>query len=206
MEIIDISMEISEQMPVYKDREEKKPELKTLSTHQKDGVHETEISLNLHSGTHIDAPLHMIKQGATTEVYNWSHYITRARVLDLTDKEEKITSKDLKKVAPQEDEFLLFKTQNSFREDCTTDFVYLDVTGAQYLARRGIKGAGIDSLGIERAQPGHPTHEALLSQNIIILEGLRLADVQVGEYKLIFLPLKIAGVEAAPGRAILIRD
>ena len=63
---------------------------------------------------------------------------------------------------------------------------------------------GIDTLGIERAQAGHETHISLLSRDIIILEGLRLADVNPGEYLLIALPVKIQDAEGAPTRAVLV--
>ena len=59
-------------------------------------------------------------------------------------------------------------------------------------------------MGIERDQPGHPTHKTLLNSGVLILEGLRLKDVAEGEYFLIAAPLKIRGVEAAPVRALLI--
>lgn len=69
-----------------------------------------------------------------------------------------------------------------------------------------ISGVGIDSLGIERSQPGHETHKLLLGQGIIILEGLQLADIKEGAYKMLALPLKMHGTEAAPARVVLIED
>ena len=63
---------------------------------------------------------------------------------------------------------------------------------------------GIDALGVERGQPGHETHLALMNVHAHIIEGLRLADVKEGRYELIALPLTIAGAEAAPVKAILI--
>jgi arylformamidase len=98
---------------------------------------------------------------------------------------------------------VLLKTRNSFEDLLEGDFVYLDGSGAQYLKELGIVGAGTDALGIERAQPEHETHKTLLEAGIIILEGLRLADVPVGEYLLISAPVKIAA-EGAPARAMLI--
>lgn len=86
------------------------------------------------------------------------------------------------------------------------EFVYLDKSGAAYLKETGIRGVGIDTLGIERAQPNHETHKVLLNQNIIIIEGLRLEDIKEGEYTLYVLPLKIKNTEAAPSRAILIEN
>ena len=76
--------------------------------------------------------------------------------------------------------------------------------GAEYLAQKGVIGVGIDTLGIERSQPDRMTHITLLKQDIIILEGLRLAHVTPGDYLLIALPVKIRGAEGAPTRAVLV--
>ncbi len=204
MKIYDISMEIYPDMPVYKDREEKKPVLRTVSSHNDGEVHQSEIKMDLHTGTHIDAPLHMLEDGSTSEIYDWTKYITECRVLDYTELGEKISASDLKKADISRSEFLIFKTKNSLSDDFTTGFVYLDSSGADYLVQKGVKGVGIDSLGIERAQPRHPTHRKLLGAEIIILEGLRLKEISAGSYQMIFLPLKIREVEGVPGRAVLI--
>ncbi len=206
MKIKDISMEIAPGMPVYKNKQEKKPVFTILSSHQKGDVYETRLAMDLHSGTHIDAPLHMLEDGETTEIYDLQQMVTPCKVIDLTDVEKKIQIADLKKHDITKNDFLLFKTQNSYKDDFTTDFIYLDAAAAKFLAGKEIKGVGIDSLGIERAQSGHPTHKTLLGARIIILEGLALKDVDQGSYKLIVLPLKIAKVEAAPARAILIES
>jgi arylformamidase len=83
------------------------------------------------------------------------------------------------------------------------NFVYLEKSGAEYLAQLNVKGVGIDSLGIERAQANHSTHHILMSKNIIIIEGLRLAKVDEGIYQMYALPLKIKGADGAPARVIL---
>src|SRR5690606_11028299 len=103
-----------------------------------------------------------------------------------------------------EGDFILFKTRNSTEDILEKDFIYLDKAGAKYLRDKKIKGVGIDSLGIERDQPGHETHTMLFEAGIVILEGLKLDEVDEGEYFLFAAPLKIKGVEAAPVRAVLI--
>ena len=84
------------------------------------------------------------------------------------------------------------------------DFIYLAESGARYLVDKGVRGVGIDALGIERNQLGHPTHKLLLANGIYILEGLRLKEVKEGSYTLIAAPLNIIGVEASPVRALLL--
>ena len=68
------------------------------------------------------------------------------------------------------------------------DFVFVGADGARYLVERKVKGVGIDALSIEQDQPGHPTHHLLPRAGIVIIEGLRLADVGEGTYVLIAAP------------------
>lgn len=206
MKIYDISMEISREMPVYKGREEKRPIFKIDSDFKSGSSYETRLEMNLHTGTHMDSPLHMIEDGKNLESIGLDKVITKCRVIDLTDVTEKISKINLEAKEIQKGDFILLKTKNSTENILEGDFIYLDKAGAEYLRDKKIKGVGIDSLGIERAQPGHDTHIMLFEAGIVILEGLRLDKVDEGEYLLFAVPLKIKKVEAAPVRAVLIAD
>lgn len=208
MNIIDISMEISSNMTVYKDKPEKKPKFDNMSNFVTASSYETLIQMPSHTGTHLDMPLHMIDAGATSETYDFMRMFgVKAKVLDLQDLDTRaITEADLKKFDIAKGDFIIFKTINSLTEDFDYEHVYLEKSGAMYLANLEIDGVGTDALGIERAQPEHETHIALLSKNIVILEGLRLKEVEAGEYKLYALPLKIHGIDALPVRAILVSE
>lgn len=203
--IYDISMTIHPKMTVYKDKQEKFPIINQVNSFEKDGNYESSITMNLHTGTHIDFPLHMIETGNNSNTENLNILTGKAKVFDLTHLNEKITYEDIKNLQINENDFVIFKTKNSFVEEFDYDFIYLAIDAANYLADKKIRGVGIDALGIERAQKNHPTHKILLSNNIIILEGLRLKDIQEDVYELFCLPLKIANVEALPVRAILIK-
>ncbi|KRQ86382.1 Kynurenine formamidase [Caloramator mitchellensis] len=202
--IIDISMDIHPDMQVYKNLEAKKPKIIIQNDFENDDMFESKIEMNLHTGTHIDAPLHFIKNGETIDRINLNNLITKCKVLDFTKCEEKISINDLINKEINKDDFILLKTKNSFGDEFDFNFVYLDKNAAEYLSEIGIKGIGIDGLGIERAQPGHETHKILLSNGIIIIEGLRLKQIVEGEYQLIALPLKILKAEASPARALLV--
>ena len=167
---------------------------------------ETDIVMNLHTGTHIDRPLHMIEGGETMDSLDISNLVTECVVLDFSHLEEKITKADLVEKEIQRGTFVILKTKNSNENVFNPSFVYLEESGAKYLQSLAVKGVGIDALGIERAQLGYPTHKTILGDMRIILEGLVLKGVQEGKYQLIALPLKIAGVEASPTRAILIQE
>jgi len=207
MRIYDISMKIHPDMPVYKNKDEKRPIIETLRNFEGDhGARESRLTMELHTGTHMDTPLHMIKDGQDSTFFNVEDMVVPCTVLDLTHAEDRITRADLKGQDIQADAFVLLKTKNSFEDSFNPQFIFVDASGAQYLADCGIKGVGIDSLGIERSQPDHITHKILLGQGIHILEGLRLRDIEPGRYTLIAAPLNIAGVEAGPVRALLLED
>lgn len=203
MNIYDISMKISEDMMVYKNKEEKKVKLKNTKNHNEDGIYESRIDLDLHTGTHIDAPLHIIKDGEKIENMMLSKLITKCKVFDFTNVKESISKDELKTKDIKEGDFILLRTKNSLSNEFHKDYVYLDKVGAKYLAKLNIKGVGIDALGIERSQPDHDTHKILMNSGIYIIEGLRLEYIHEDEYVLIALPLNIENAEASPCRAIL---
>ncbi len=205
--IIDISWPISQDMTTYKNS---KPVdfiyEKNFRIHP---VRDTKITLNSHTGTHIDAPSHFLEEGETVEKIALENLVGPCRVLDFTHIQDKITDLDFESSEIREHEIILLKTKNSFlgvTAPFNQAFVYLDKMAAQLLALKKIKTVGIDYLGIEREQPSHETHCVLFKNKITIIEGLRLANVEAGNYFLCCLPLAIQGLEAAPARAILIRQ
>lgn len=203
MAIYDISMEIHENMMVYKNKDSKKPIREVLLNYQDNGVNESKMFMDLHTGTHIDAPYHMLADGETIEKMDVSKLIRQVKVLDLTDVNDRITKSDLQKKDISQNEFLLLKTKNSFTDEYVADFVFLDKSGAAYLRDKGVPGIGIDALGIERSQSDHATHKILMGSGCIIIEGLRLKDIAEGSYIMYALPLKIRGGDGAPARVVL---
>lgn len=203
--IYDISMLIEPNIQVYKNNDEKRPVFRNVSNFQ-NGIYETSLSMNLHTGTHVDFPLHVVPNGPSSDSHSIESLMGNVRVLDLTLVEEQITISDLLPFFIEENDFLLFKTKNSFSETFLPNFVYLSASAADYLKKKRVRGVGTDGLGIERNQPNHPTHHFLLDNSIIIIEGLRLKQVLEGDYQMICLPLKIKGVEALPARVLLMDD
>jgi len=202
--IYDISMTIETGMQVYKNKEEKQPKVYNVSNHETGRTHESRFDIDVHCGTHVDAPLHMLAGGETIETIGLDRLVGNARVVDLTHVKDGIGKEDLISFGLQKGDWVLLKTRNSFTEEFDFEFVYLREDGAQYLIETGIRGVGIDSLGIERAQPEYTTHRPLLRNNIIIVEGLRLKDVAPGSYFMVVAPLKLTGIDGAPARAFLI--
>lgn len=203
--IIDISMPVCNTMPVYNGKPEKRSRLYTQSDYNTGSVYESRIDMNLHTGTHIDLPLHMLPQGKTVETLKLENVITSCRVLDLTDAADRISAVDLEKMNINQNDFILLKTRNSYEDILEKNFIYLDKSGTEFLVKKNVKGIGIDSLGIERSQPEHETHKMLFEAGIIILEGLRLNGVPEDEYFLFAAPINIVSAEAAPVRAVLLK-
>ena len=211
--IIDISWPIKPGMTEYKDQA--KVNFLPTKTIEKNNAREHDILLTTHTGTHVDAPAHFLENGKNLDDLPLSSFIGQCRVFDLTHVQEKITKSDKKScksnnynnITINPGEIILLKTKNSLLDCCaraSVDFIYLDAEAALFLASKDINAVGIDYLGIERAQPGHETHNALLGAEIVIIEGLRLKDALPGTYFLSCLPIKLNGLEAAPARAVLI--
>lgn len=204
MKIYDISMKIHSEMPVYKNRDHLKPVREIVKNHTNSDFFSSNIKMNMHAGTHLDAPLHMLKGGTTIDQTDLSKIARPCFVVDLTDIEDRITKDALLDKNINKGEFVLFKTKNSHISDFYYEYVFLDKSGAEYLNNLEITGVGIDSLSIGKGQENHETHKILLRSGIIILEGLRLKEVNEGNYFLVAAPLKISNAEASPVRAILI--
>ena len=202
----DISMTIRKNMLVYKGKDEIRPRLSTVRDFSEGDAHESELQMNVHTGTHVDAPLHMLEDGENSNLFFAENPFYQSQLLDLTELEEKITAAELKKYEIEENSFVILKTKNSkpgFLENTPEKFIYLAESGAEYLRDKKVRGVGIDTNGIERAQAEHPTHKKLLEDEIMILEGLRLNQIPAGNYVLLLSLLKIADSDGIPGRAYL---
>lgn len=204
MKIIDISWPIQACMTQYKNKDV--VNINPIKTFQQDLVRQTSITIDSHTGTHIDLPAHFVVDGATSSDFDLNQCCGFCTVIDLTHVQEAITQENLNNFLFEKDSIVLLKTKNSFlhgQEPFNQNFVYLEKSGAAYLAHQQIKAVGIDYLGIERNQPGHPTHKILFEHNVAIIEGLRLQHVNQGDYTLFCLPLAFTELEALPARAIL---
>jgi len=164
------------------------------------------LSLGVHSGTHVDAPVHFLADGEGVDALPSDRLIGEARVLAIRDPRA-IGVAELRALDPREGERLLFKTQNSERcwrvDTFVPDYAYLSLEGAQLLAERRVRTVGIDYLSI--AEPDAPvaTHLALLQAGVCVIEGLDLSAIQPGAYEMLCLPLRLAGADGAPARVLL---
>jgi len=178
-----------------------------LDMERGDPCNVSKLSLGAHTGTHMDAPLHFLRDGASIDTMPFTATLGAARVIEINDPVS-IKPDELAAHAIQAGERVLFKTSNSTRcwqtDAFVEDFVYIAAEAAVFLAERGVRTVGVDylSVGGFRAD-GAATHQALLQAGIWIIEGLNLSPVQAGTYEMICLPLRLMNAEGAPARAIL---
>ena len=166
-------------------------------------------SLGAHSGTHIDAPMHFVANGAPIDQVELDRLIGAARVIDIPDSVQAIDAAELNRHDWRGAKRVLFRTRSSLRgwmgsREFHKDFAYIAPDAAQLLADAGVRLVGVDYLSSEQfGAPAPRTHQILLGRGIPIVEGLDLRPVEAGDYDLIVLPLKVAGHEGAPARAIV---
>jgi arylformamidase len=165
--------------------------------------------MGAHSGTHIDAPMHFVRDGASIDRVALEPLIGSARVIDIPDQVQSINAAELDRHSWRGAERVLFRTRSSLRGWMSSpifhrDFAYIAPDAAQLLADAGVKLVGIDYISAEQfGAPAPRTHQILLGKGIPIVEGLALAPVAAGDYDLIVLPIKVGGHEGAPARAVL---
>lgn len=208
-EFIDISFPYFDGMAIYPNN----PQYccrKVSDLQGGDSCNVSEIAMGTHTGTHLDAPSHFIQNGMTIDELPLERINGKAKVLCI--KETVITEECLKKYEIGKNDIIIFRTSNSNVFDGSKvleSYVTLDYEGAQYLVAQGVRMIGIDYMTIERPramrEQGKSVHEIILGAGIPVLETLDLRNVEEGEYMLYCLPLKLAGADGSPVRAVMIR-
>jgi arylformamidase len=168
----------------------------------------SKVTLGTHTGTHVDAPKHFIDAAGGVDAMPLDLLIGRARVIEMP-RRGGITAEDLHGAGLREDLRILLKTSNSAlwnSPEFHDDYTHLTEPAARYLVDQGVKVVGIDYLSVEQfKKAGAPAHKVLLSNGVVIIEGLNLADAEPGMYEMYCLPLLIAGADGAPARVVLKR-
>lgn len=207
--IIDISLPISKLLPIWPGD----PPLKIsteMSIKNGDSANVSRINISVHTGTHLDSPLHFFENMASIEKISLDLLIGEVTVIHFNDDVHLITSRDLQSLDIVDwPKRILMKTRNSslrLWQDTTfnSEFCALSLDAAYFLVDRGVTLIGIDYLSIAPFEDPDLVHKTLLKAGVVILEGLNLIDVKKGNYELVCLPLKIMDVEGSPARAILI--
>ncbi len=174
---------------------------------QGDSSNLSSISMGAHSGTHVDAPRHFVRQGQGADKMPLDTMVGRARVIEIKDTES-IKPEELRQHRIRRGERILFKTHNSSyvwqTDEFVEDFVFISDDAARFLVERGVRLVGVDYLSVGSFRHGGSyVHKTLLSGGVWVIEGLDLSHVAPGNYYLICLPLRLIPGDGAPARAIL---
>ena len=203
---IDISVTIKPGMAHWPDNPEIRVD-RMLDMERGDICNVSSLAFGSHTGTHMDAPLHFIRNGRSLDKMPLEATIGPCRVIEIRDKES-VKVAEIENQRIQRGERILFKTRNSkvawSTDNFYEDFVYISKEAAAFLARKKVVTVGIDYLSVGGfRKDGVETHHALLGAGIWVIEGLNLAKIKPGKYELNCLPLKVLNSDGAPARALL---
>ncbi len=208
MEIFDITVPISAEVPIYKgDPGVEISAFKSIANG--DSANVSHISLGVHTATHVDAPNHFIDGAKRVHELDPKKLIGPCRVIEIPNDVVAVEPGHIGDISGVER--ILLRTRNSAfwsepEKGFRTDFTYITPTTAKILVEIGVVLVGIDYLSIEKSgSPGHPVHVTLLEKEVVILEGVDLRKVPAGNYELFCAPLKYIGGngDGAPARVFL---
>ena len=157
------------------------------------------LEAGLHSGTHVEAPVHFIPGAGGIETIDLEALLGDAVVADVRGLGHDLTAADIGRLVPEGCERVLFRTW----ADSADGEPVLTVGAAEELVKRGVRVVGIDSLSVAPAADPKPVHVALLAAGVAVVVSLDLRAVEAGAYELVCLPLLIPGADGAPARAVL---
>lgn len=207
MRLYDVSLPVQPGMPVWPGDPGVVLERES-SIERGDDANVSRLSCGVHTGTHIDAPLHFVHAGAAVDELVLERLIGEALVVELPD-ENVIDAEALERAGiPPSTTRVLFKTRNSglWSEplgEFRSDYVAVNRSGAEWLVANGIEVVGNDYLSIAPWGETLEPHQVLLSAGVIVIEGLDMGLVSGGVYDLFCLPIKLVGSDGAPARVLL---
>lgn len=210
MRVIDLSHIIKTNMTTY--TKDEKPEIYNIATIEKDGFNEKNLNIYTHTGTHIDAPSHMINKGKTIDEFNINEFIGIAIIIDISS----IKEVTLKEIMKYEDkiincDFVILKTGYEKywgSKEYFNNYPSLTEDAAKWLCDFNLKGIGIDAISIDKFDSiDFEIHNIILSRGKLIIENLtNLDSVNREEFTLVATPLKIEDGDGSPVRAVAITD
>lgn len=212
MKVIDLTHLIYPGMPVFPGTEQ--PIFQKANTLEKDGFQEAKITMYSHTGTHLDAPAHMLSNAPFLDDFEIDKFIGKAIIIDFSNIKGRVI--DIDRLRPYEEklknvEFMIIKTGWSNYwgdEKYYQDFPSLSEESAKWLTQFDLKGIGIDAISIDNIKTiSFEVHKLLLASNILIIENLTNLDSISQEYfTLSIMPLKNERADGSPVRAFCLED
>lgn len=208
MTVHDLTHTIRNDMPVYPGTEQ--PRLTTACTIDDCGYRETLLHMFSHTGTHMDAPAHMLRGGAPLDSYDAAGFTGRAVVVDCRG-QSAITLPLLQSYDLSGAEFLLFCTgwdKKWGSPDYYRDFPCLTAEAAAYIASLPLKGIGEDTISLDPCDStDYPNHMTLLAADFVNTENLTGLEPLAGKTVTFFtLPLKFENADGCSCRAIALEE
>ncbi len=211
MIILDVTLPIHEGMPVWPGDD---PVVLRRRTKIEEGAHANVsfMSMSAHTGTHVDAPYHFIADGSKIHEMPLEVLLGPVQVVEVPESAVVINAEWILSLGLKNGiERVIFKTRNSNywaleKEEFQTQFIGIDQSGAEELARREVKLVGIDYLSVAPYKASKPTHDVMLGAKMVVIEGLDLRNVAPGIYILHCLPMKLFNADGAPARVVLTQD
>lgn len=198
MQIIDLTVPLNEQTPVYPG--DPAAVIKPAGVFEKDSYNDHRISMGTHVGTHIDAPFHMLAEGKTLDTFPIDYFVGRGRYIKVNGAFDLTT---IQKADIQSGDIVLFHTGMS---DCYGEPRYYEeypempVEVAEYLVKKGVNMVGFDACGPDY-EP-FKTHKVLLGGDVLIVENLTsLAQLADKDFTVYALPINLQ-LDGAPARVI----
>lgn len=211
--LVDLTQPLTTGTPVYPGDPE--VTLRPAATRATDGTNLLHVTMGSQSGTHVDAPFHLLDAGARVDEIALDRFLGRGIVIDLRHRGPRtpITIDDLSEVRPRLQPGLIVLLHTGWSRhwgsDHYLDHPYLDAGAAELLVEAGIRTVGIDAASVDETVEGpeHPTglaaHQVLLSCGGVIVENLtNLHRIGVPDPMISVLPLRIVGGDGAPVRAV----
>ena len=208
MKIIDVSVPVSSRLPTWPGDPRVSLTLAS-SIARGDAANVSRLEAGVHTGTHVDAPVHFVEGSTGIDVIPVETLVGLCLVVEADPPGLDLRPEDLPDTPHSR---VLFKTRNSAHwargdTEFDTEFVAVGLELARRLVADRKLLVGVDYLSVEsfHAPFEHPVHHTLLEARIVVLEGLDLSRVEPGEYELYCLPLKLVGSDGAPARTVLVR-
>jgi len=204
--IIDLTHVINENITVFPGTLE--PKFTQLNTIERDGFAELRMTMCTHTGTHIDAPCHMIKSAKSLDQFPAAKFVGKAIVIPCQGRNE-IGLDYLQSFESQipKVKFIIFFTGWQMKWKTAAyfeDFPTLTLEASKWLTKFNLDGLGFDAISVDEVLAvDQPNHHILLKEEILIIENLTNVDkLPAGIFNFQCLPLKVENADGSPIRAI----
>ena len=203
--IIDLTHTLKNKITVYPDTVE--PVFEQGNTIVKDGFTEINMTMSTHTGTHIDAPAHILVDTKSLDEFKVDKFIGPGIVIDCTQiKDISLEFLIKKEQIIKKIDFVLFYTGWQYKwntEKYFDKFPTLTKEAVNWLATLNLKALGIDTISVDKmTDDSLPNHKALLKKEILIIENMANLDKLISKtFELNCIPLKIENSDGSPIRA-----